>query len=302
MEHTTATSRYAMFWGCQIPARFPFMEKSWRMVLDSLGVAYCDLDGFTCCPERSLARNLDDQMYQLTAARNLAVACEAGVGLTMACTGCYSTLKCAASRLNCYPVERERVNAALGRAGMSYQRSLPVKHLVEVLHDQVGLAAIRKRVVRPFTRMRIAVHGGCHLVRPSHAVHFDHPLQPVKFDNLVGALGARVTETPTRMLCCGGALDRVNQSERAMTMARVKLKDLKAHGVEAVVVVCPECFKAFDNTQFLLRRRNERYDLPVLTYAEMLGLAMGMAPEELGLGYHRIEAEAVMQRLERMSA
>ena len=150
--------------------------------------------------------------------------------------------------------------------------------------------------------MRVAVHGGCHLVRPSHAVHFDHPLQPVKLDNLVRILGAQVVETPTRMLCCGGALDRVNQSERAMTMTRVKLKDLRAHGVEALVVVCPECFKAYDNTQFLLQRRGERYDIPVLTYAEMLGIALGMDPEELGLGYHRVPLQGILTRVERMSA
>jgi len=173
---------------------------------------------------------------------------------------------------------------------------------VEVLHDEVGVAAIRGRVVRPFTRMRVAVHGGCHLVRPSHAVHFDHPLQPVKLDNLVRALDARVVETPTRMLCCGGALDRVNQSERAMIMTRAKLKDLRAHGVEALVVVCPECFKAYDNTQFLLRRRGEQYDVPVLTYGEMLGLALDMDAEELGLGYHRINPEPVLTRLERLTA
>lgn len=297
-----SSSQYAIFWGCQIPARFPFMEKSWRMVLDALEVAYCDLDGFTCCPERSLARNMDPEMYKLAAARNLAIASTEGVGLTMACTGCYSTLKSVASRLNCYAVERERVNTVLRSAGMMYERGLPVKHLVELLHDQVGVAAIRGRVVKPFTRMRVAVHGGCHLVRPSNAVHFDHPLQPVKFDNLVRALGAQVIETPTRMLCCGGALDRVNQSERAMMMTRAKLKDLRANEVAALVVVCPECFKAYDNTQFLLQRRNEQYDIPVLTYGEMLGLALGMDAEELGLGYHRINPAAALQCLERLSA
>ncbi len=297
-----SSTRYAMFWGCQIPARFPFMEKSWRVVLNALGVQYCDLDGFTCCPERSLARNLDPELWKLAAARNLAVACRAGTGLTTACTGCYSTLKSVASRLNCYAAEREGVNAALARADLTYERGLPVKHLVEVLHDEVGMGALTSRVVRPFTRLRTAVHGGCHLVRPSNAVHFDDPLKPVKLDNLVTALGARVVATPTRMLCCGGSLDRVNQSERAMIMTRAKLKDLRAHGVEALVVVCPECFKAYDNTQFLLQRRKERYDIPVLTYAEMLGLALGMDSEELGLGYHRIPPTALLARLDRASA
>lgn len=297
-------SYYAFFWGCSIPAKYPYLEKTTRLVLDRLGVPYRDLDNFTCCPEKTLVNNLNPELWKVAAARNVAVAEKAGMGILTACTGCYSTLKSASSHLRIYTEELNFVNERLKDVGLEYSGSIHsnIKHIIQYLHDDVGLTKLQKSVVKSMKGMRIAVHGGCHLVRPSKAIHFDDPIRPVKFDRLVQALGAECLKYKTQMLCCGGSLDRVDQSDKAMEVARVKLVELRRLQADAITTTCPECFKVYDSNQFFLQRRNkERYSIPVITYQQLLGLAMGFDAEELGLSNHKIGAEAFLEKFERLN-
>ncbi len=291
-------SRYAFFWGCTIPARYPFMEKSIRMVLSTLGVDFGDLAGFTCCPEKTMVKNQDPEVWRTMAARNVAVAEEAGVDLMAACTGCYSTLKSVSSRLHAYPMEAEEVNGRLARIDLQYRGTADIKHIVEVFHDEVGVGKIRDKVVYPLTGLRIAVHGGCHLVRPSSAIHFDDPFKPTKYDTVVEALGAISVDTKTKMICCGGYLTRVGQQEMCYDMALVKLKDLMDNDVDAMTTTCPECFKVYDNFQQMIQRRGEPVNVPVLTITELMGLAFGFSPEELGLKEHRVSCKPLLEKFE----
>lgn len=291
-------SGYAFFWGCTIPARFPFIEKSTRLVLDRLGIEYHDLDGFTCCPEKSLVKNMNDDLWRVSAARNLAVAERKGHDITMACTGCYSTLKSVHSYLSTYPVKKKWVNDKLKTINMELDSNISVKHLISVFLDDVGLTKIREKIVVPLKRMKIAVHGGCHLVRPSKSLRFDDPLKPQKYDQLIKGLGAVSLEYNTKMFCCGGSLDRVGQHENSLQMAAKKLSELRERGADAITVVCPECFKAYDNNQFLLQRKTgEVYNIPVLTLQELMGLAFGFSSEELGLTQHKIDTTPFVDKL-----
>lgn len=295
-------SGYAFFWGCTIPARYPFMEKSLRMVMDILGIDYQDLDGFTCCPEKTLVKNHDEFVWTVTAARNVAVAERQGLNLLSACTGCYSTLRSVSSRLHAYPAEAAKVNEKLSQVDVAFQGKAKIKHIVEVFHDEVGLARLREHVVAPLSGMRIAVHGGCHLVRPSKAIHFDDPFKPTKYDRIIEALGALSIDTATKMLCCGGYLARTAQQDLSLEMAKRKLRDLAENGVDAMTTTCPECFKVYDNFQFMLQRKGETFHVPVLVVSELLGLAFGLPPEELGLQEHKIDCAPFLSRWEAIRA
>lgn len=290
--------RYAFYWGCTIPARFPFMEKATRRVLDALGVEYVDLPGFTCCPEKTLAKNMDEALWRATAARNVAVAERAGVGLTMSCTGCYSVLKNVQSELKAYSRRRKEVNDVLHPLGLEFTGSQPVTHLVELLFKEVGPGRIKALVTRPLTGKKIAVHVGCHMVRPSKGIHFDDPMKPKAYDKIIEWLGAESIEYSTKMFCCGGSLDRVDQHGEALAMARVKLDEVKALCADAISTTCPECFKVYDNNQFFIQKENGvEYNIPVLTLQELMGLAFGMSPEDLGMDGHRIDTAKFMESL-----
>jgi heterodisulfide reductase subunit B len=287
---------FAVFWGCTIPARFPFIEKATRMVLDDLGVTVHELEGHTCCPEGTLVKASDENAFFAAAARNLALVEKAGLDVVTPCNGCYSTFKEASSHLRTEWRERDAINERLATEGLHYSGELKIVHFAEWLTEEMGAGLVASKITRPLWGMRIAVHYGCHLLRPQPAVRWDDPLNPTKVEDLIAALGAKVVDYPTKMQCCGGALDRVGEREGSLAFARRKLGDLMREEVDALVVVCPSCFQQFDLNQAALQRANEDVNVPVLYLSEILGLAMGHDPDELGLDMHRVSVAPFLEK------
>jgi CoB--CoM heterodisulfide reductase subunit B len=287
---------FAVFWGCTIPARFPFIEKATRLVFDDLGARVHELDGHTCCPEGVLVKANDEQAFYTAAARNLALIERAGLDVVTPCNGCYSTFKEAQSHLRTEWREREAINERLAREDLHYSGSKKVVHFAEWLSDEMGAGLVASRAIKPLWGMRIAVHYGCHLLRPQPAVRWDDPLHPTKVEEIVKALGARVVDYPTKMQCCGGALDRVGERDSSLAFARRKLLDVQREEVDALIVVCPSCFQQFDLNQAALQRANEDVHVPVLYLAELLALTYGHQPEEIGLDMHRVSVQPFLER------
>jgi CoB--CoM heterodisulfide reductase subunit B len=280
------------FWGCQIPARFPFIEKATREALQILGVEAEDIDGFTCCPERYTAQSLGVETWLLTACRNLAVAETAGGdNLIAPCNGCYATLRSAAREINISPQLKARVNQALKQHHVYYTGRIKVSHLLEFLFSDIGADIISRKLSAPLWGMKIAVHYGCHLLRPGEAAGFDDPQHPGKFETLIKALGADCLDYTSKLLCCGESLGRGCQPEQATALARKKLLELHELGADAIGVACPACFLQYDTQQYLLRRQGDPFNIPVFHYSELLGLALGINPDEMGFGMHRIRTD-----------
>jgi CoB--CoM heterodisulfide reductase subunit B len=289
-------SRYGYFWGCYIQGRLPHLEKSTRAVMHRLGVDCADVDGLTCCPEKSMIANMSHDTWLLTAARNLSVAEAAGVDLLTPCPGCFGTLRGAAAEIASSPAQWEQVRRGLNHGGRVYRGATRVAHVVELLHRDLGPSAIRERVTAPLTGMRVAVHYGCHLLKPSGELAVDDPSAPTKLDELVHALGAASIEYEGKLSCCGGLLSRVDDEDTAQAMARRKLRDATAAGADAICLACPACFMQYDTTQLVLQRKGEELHVPVLYYTELLGLALGLAADDLGLSAHRIDVAPFVER------
>ena len=287
---------FAVFWGCTIPARFPFIEKATRLVFDDLGATAHELAGHTCCPEGTLVKANSDDAFYTAAARNLAIVERAGLDVLTPCNGCYSTFKEASSHLRTDWRAREAINDRLAAEGLRYDGNLTIMHLAEWLSDVIGSGVVASRVTKPLWGMKIAVHYGCHLLRPQPAVRWDDPLQPTKLEALVTALGAKVVDYPTKMQCCGGALDRVGEREASLAFCRRKLNDLMREEVDALIVACPSCFQQFDLNQAALQRANENVHVPVLYISELIALAFGHAPQEMGLDMHRVSVDSFLTK------
>ncbi|MBF4510491.1 MAG: 4Fe-4S dicluster domain-containing protein [Aeromicrobium sp.] len=287
---------FAVFWGCTIPARFPQIEKATRLVFDDLGATVHELAGHTCCPEGTLVKANDESAFYTAAARNLAIVERAGLDVVTPCNGCYSTFKEASSHLTAAWREREAINARLAAEELRYDARTQVVHFAEWLADHVGAGTLGSKVTNPLWGMRVAVHYGCHLLRPQPAVRWDDPLNPTKVEELVASLGAKVVDYPSKMQCCGGALDRVGERDSSLAFARRKLGDLMREEVDALVVVCPSCFQQFDLNQAALQRANEDVNVPVLYLSELIALAYGHTPEEVGLGMHRVGVEPFLEK------
>ncbi len=289
---------YAYFWGCYVLGRLPHIEKATRSVFDALGIEAADVEGLTCCPEKTMLRNYSPRAWLLTAARNLAVAEAEGRSFVTPCTGCFGTLRGAATELRAHPALLADVNRELARVGRTYRGEAEAIHVVEALHRDVGVGALKEQVTVPLTGMKIAVHYGCHLLRPSKELMMDDPFHPVKLDQLVEATGALSLPYSSKMDCCGNLLLRAEQEESARAMCRNKLRDIIAEGADAMVVVCPSCMMQYDNMQMLLQRTGEQIHVPVLYLTQLIGLALGLTPEAVGLDRNRVEVTPFLEKLE----
>jgi heterodisulfide reductase subunit B len=287
---------FAVFWGCTIPARFPFIEKATRLVFDGLDATAHDLEGLTCCPEGNLVKPSSQDVFYTTAARNLALFEKAGLGLVTPCNGCYSTFKETASHLRTEWRERDAINERLATEGLHYSGELTIRHLAEWLSEDIGPGMVAYGVKKPLWGMTVAVHYGCHLLRPSPAVRWDDPLHPTKVEALLTALGAKVVDYASKMDCCGQALDRVGERDGALAFGRRKLKDVEKAEADALVVVCPSCFQQFDLNQAALQRQQEQIHMPVFYITELIALTYGYEPDEIGLSMHRVSVEPFLEK------
>ncbi|MFQ6074989.1 MAG: CoB--CoM heterodisulfide reductase subunit B [Candidatus Bathyarchaeia archaeon] len=289
--------RYSLFLGCVIPARQSSYELSTRKVLQSLGVEVVDLKDENCCGLEFIIGSIDHKTGLALAARNLCLAEEYGLDILTLCSGCFDTLKSTNEALRGDPEAKKEVNSILSEIGRQFTGSVEVRHLLGVLYNDVGIERVKGAIEKPLKELKVGVHYPCHLLKPSEVLRFDDPEQPRTLDELVEATGAESVNYIQKMLCCGGLLRGV-YDEVATDLVRTKLSNLRMAGVDCLVTVCPMCYLQFEMGQMEIRRRfNEYYNIPILHYPELLGLAMGLDYKELGMHTHRIKVEGVLEKL-----
>ena len=151
---------------------------------------------------------------------------------------------------------------------------------------------VKGAVSRKLDGLKVACHYGCHLVRPSEAVGFDDPEKPMSLDALVTLLGARPIDYEDKYMCCG----RPSMDEAtSMGIAEHKLSCMKAADCDLIVVACPFCFEQFDLGQVVIARKTGReFGIPVVYATQLMGLAMGRTPEEMGFDLHRIKIQGIL--------
>jgi len=277
---------YAVFLGCQIPARLEQYETSARAVLEKLGVGWVDLREFNCCGYP--LRNIDFKLFLVASARNLALAEKRRLNVMTLCQCCYGSLKKADFLMKENASLREDVNRTLKKEGLRYEGGVEVKHYLSVLYHEVGLASIKEKVKKPFKGLNIATHYGCHVLRPSQVVQFDDPVSPSLFDQLVVATGSESIAWSMKLECCGAPLLGVND-ELSADLTLKKLKDGRASGADYICTACAYCQIQFDTVQQrILPERGLTQPLPSILYPQLLGLSMGMDAETLGLKRNKI--------------
>jgi heterodisulfide reductase subunit B len=278
--------KFALFLGCNIPARLTQYEDSAKAVLGELGVELMEITAFNCCGYP--VRNLDFKSFLLSSARNLALAEKKSLDIISLCKCCYGSLKKADHLMKEDVSWREEMNRMLEKEGLSYGGEIQVKHLLSVLFHDVGLEAIKGKIARFFDGLQIAAQYGCHVLRPSKVVEFDDPVSPSIFDQLVELTGARSVDWPLKLECCGAPLWGIND-ELSMDLTQKKLVAGKEAGAECVCTACTYCQIQFDTVQEIIHSsRGTNHPLPAILYPQLLGLCMGLDRASLGLGKHQL--------------
>lgn len=284
--------KYLLFLGCAIPYRAQSYEISARKVAEKLGIELVEMPDYNCCGLPLDPANHDIMLA--LAARNLCIAEQQGLNIMTLCPGCAGTLRKVNKMLKEDKHERERVNSYLKDIGMEFQGTIEVKHLMQVLAEDVGLEKIKETIQKPLTNLSVAEHSGCHIVRPQKLIGFDDPENPKILKSLIEVTGAKCLDYLDETECCGAPVIGVND-KIPLSLARDKLVHMKAVNAQAVITVCPFCHMMFDTNQSRIERMfNEKYGMPVLHYPQLLGLAMGFSPEELALKELRVDASKVI--------
>ncbi len=287
--------KYAFFLGCTIPARSRNYELSARKIAEKLGIELVNIDDFICC---GFPMKTGDQIsYEVMAAYNLSIAKEKGLSICTLCSSCASALTEAAHNLAKNDLTRELVNKELSKVGLEYGSGVKVRHFARILFEEIEEEKIKKQFLRDLSDLSIAVHYGCHYLKPSN-IHdgFDDVEDPKSIETLVALTGAKVIDYPSKKLCCGGPVLPVDEKV-ALSVSREKLDDISKTDANALCLVCPFCSVMYDDNQKSIESEySVSYDLPVLYLTQVLGLAMGFDRKELGLNMNVVKTKNLLSK------
>ena len=283
--------KFALFEGCNIPARVTQYGDATRAVCNRLDIVLVEFTGFNCCGYP--VRNIDQGAFILSAAKNLAVAEKAGLDIMAMCKCCYGSLKKAEFALNSDQNLKKEINTALSREKLRYEGRVRIHHLLTVLHADVGLETLKPQIIKTYNGLQIAVSYGCHALRPSKITGFDDPVAPTLFDDLVEITGAFSVDWSRKLDCCGAPLTGVND-RLARDMALNKINSAKQAGAHFICTACPYTHLQFDWVQNEMTDGPEDLDpvAPIL-YPQLLGLSMGIDEKALGLDENRLELAGI---------
>ena len=284
--------RYALYPGCLMPTEQYGYEVSLKATLPLLGVEIVDLEGFSCCGEPLKSIN---QMLTLTlSARNLAICEKEGLDILIPCPMCHLALSETKRILDTDPKMKERINSKLTGEGLEYKGTSQLFHVIDLLHNVIGLDAIKEMVVKPLSELNFATHYGCHIFRPSEIGRPVDPENPQMMEKILDVLGAKSDDYPEKLDCCGGPILPVHP-ETSLTKTGQKLQSIQEQGFSGMALSCPWCHKMYDSKQ---KKAGEtvgaKLNVPVLYLTQLMGLAFGVDEDKLALDLNLSPVEKVL--------
>jgi heterodisulfide reductase subunit B len=285
---------FNLFLGCVIQARLPFIEKSSRKVFEKLGVDLITMENTSCCPDPTGIPAVDHETWVSLGARNLSLAEKGNSEILSFCSGCVETLKMVNHILE-DPHKLEEVNHRLEKVGRKYNGNVTIKHGGQLLYEQ--LEDVKQAITKPLTGLKVAIHYGCHYLRPAEIIQWDDPFEPHTLDTLVTALGAESIQYSAKMECCGYPLFKTDE-DLSLQILHAKLQSLQDEGANCIMVVCPSCYIQFEFQQRAVNKKfGTDFNFPVFYFTELVAIAFGFSPDELGFKFHRIKPKKLLDSL-----
>lgn len=283
-----------IFLGCAIPYRVSSYEISSRKILTKLGVELIEMSEFNCC---GLPLDpINHEAMLVLAAKNLAIAEQQSLNILTLCTGCAGTLKKVTKLLKENNPLRQQINEQLQKANLEVKGTVETKHLLQFLKEDIGIDKIKAAVTKPHVGLKVAEHTGCHLLRPKQYNTFDNPEDPQIFKMLIEATGATCLDYVNKTECCGAPSVGIND-KIALQLAKNKLSNIKNVQAQALITVCPYCHIMYDTNELRIEKLfNETYAIPILHYPQLLGLAIGLKPEELAFNDLRVDPSKILKQ------
>jgi len=293
--------RYAYFPGCVAQGACRELYDSTAAVTKALGIELIELKKAACCGSGTYKE--DSQLLEDTInARNIALAESLNLPLLTHCSTCQGVIGHVDERLKeaktDNPEYLQEVNGYLAKENCSpYQGSTEVKHLLWAMVGDYGLEALEAKVTKKLTGLNCGAFYGCYLLRAQKTLPYDNPFAPESMENLFRAVGATPIYFEGRTKCCGWPLSSYATTE-SFKMAGNRLEEALTAGADCLVTPCPLCHLNLDSRQKEVEKvTGKKLEIPILHLPQLIGLALGISPEQLGLKRHIISTQRILQKL-----
>lgn len=283
---------FAYYPGCSGHGSSKEYDMSTRAVCSALGLNLVDIPDWSCCGS-SPAHTFDETLAAALAARNLELVDRMGLSTAITpCPSCLTNLKTAAHRIRNESV-RDKVNHLLDRP---YQGSIQSMSVLQIIIERIGTDAIAAAVRRPLKGLKVAPYYGCIMNRPPEIMSFDDPENPTAMDKIMTAIGAEPIAFPLKVECCGASYG-VPRQDIVTRLTGKLLACARDNGAEAIVVACPMCQMNLDLRQSQVNRAlNEKFNIPVIYFTQLLGLAIGCPEKTLGLDKLTVDPRPLLSK------
>jgi succinate dehydrogenase / fumarate reductase cytochrome b subunit len=294
--------KYALYTGCTARESTPELLMSTMAVAKKLGIELVLLDEASCCGASHL-QDFDDFLSLVLNARNICYAEKQNLPMLTLCNTCQLNTALTKERLDSDEDLKSQVNEKLAEVGLEYKGTVSVRHFLYALIDDYGLDKLAEKVEKPLNDFNVAAFYGCHNIRPSHlhnrqnATSEDYsgenPYSPTSLDRLIEALQGKSVDYESKNKCCGFHAD-LQAPKTANRLTGTALLDAIDNNADMMVTPCPLCHLNMDVKQHSAGKEMGReIKLPVLHLPQLIGLALGIDPEELGLQHNVTEASFV---------
>lgn len=294
--------KYGYYPGCSLERNASAYHESAMEVAAALNLEFAEVEDWNCCGATEYMA-IDMLPAFALIGRNLALAAEQmGNGrqqqLVAPCSACFLNLSKTDRYLRDSPELADKVNQALAAGGLHYKPgSLRVRHLLDIVVTDVGFDAVAEKVTKPLYDLRLAPYYGCLVVRPVRKTPFDNPEYPTSLDTLMRTLGAKVVDYPLKAQCCGGHMTQIKE-HTALEIIRRLLKNAADYKADAIVTLCPMCQLNLDAYQDNVNKHfGTNYNIPILYFTQLIGLAFGISPKKLGFGKEFVDAAPALKKI-----
>jgi len=288
--------RVAYFTVCVAKENCPELNQATKKIAPMLGIELVELTGAPCTGAGVL-ESQNPVLADTYNAKTLALAEELDLPLMTICSTCIGCLRKSNKKLSDNEGYRAEVNAVLESGGHTYHGGVDVTHILYVIIKEVGIDNLRDMVKKPLTDLRIAPFYGCYILRPADIMGIDDPDNPTSMERVIDALGATPVDYSGKTRCCGFPIGLENE-EASFKMAGKHIGEAKDKSADCMVTPCPLCHMNLDLQQpGVSRVINRQLDMPILHLPQMVGLALGISPKELGFNKHMIPTQNVLAKL-----
>jgi len=280
--------KFALFTGCVAKGATRELMLSTMKSAEGLGIEFIEMKSAACCGAGVVSEK-NPLLADALNARSIAIAEEQDLDLVTICSTCQGILKKTENQVDSDPVYKEKVNNVLEEGGHHYAGGkIKIQHFANVLGTEEGLKLLRDKVKRPLTGLKTAAFYGCYVLRPSGLSLYEDPDNPTGMEEIFEILGATPVYYDSRTKCCGFPIIMMNKNA-SHDMAGNALIDAIDSGADCVVTGCPLCHLSLDAYQPEIDRMNKKgYSIPILHLPQLVALALGYSPQELGMDKHII--------------